>query len=74
MVDLVLERARGQPPLDLVVLDAVAVEVPHPDVHVALDVPRRSGTDRQPSLISTSSSSSGSITGLTITVSGIGGL
>ena len=36
--------------------------------------PRRSGTDRQPSLIATVSSSSGSITGFTSTVSGIGGL
>ena len=36
--------------------------------------PRRFGTDRQPSLICTTSSSSGSITGFTITVSGTGGL
>ena len=35
MIALVLERAGGQPALDLVVLVAVAVEIAHPDVHVA---------------------------------------
>ena len=65
----------GQAAPDLVVLDAVAVEVAHAGRSRGA-APRRagSGTDRQPSLISTISSSSGSITGLTITVSGIGGL
>ena len=36
--------------------------------------PRRFGTDRQPSLMLDSRRPTGSITGLTITVSGIGGL
>ena len=59
VVALVLERAGGEPAPDLVVGVAVRVEVPHADVHVAVTEPRRLGTDRQPSLISTSSSSIG---------------
>ena len=75
VVELVLERAGGEAAPDLVVLDPVAVEVAHAGSFTWRGTsPRRFGTDRQPSLICTTSSSTGSITGLTITVSGIGGL
>ena len=50
MVDLVLERAGRQPAPDLVVLDAVAVEVAHPHVDVPLDVPAQVG-HRQAALV-----------------------
>ena len=75
VVALVLERAGGEAPLDLVVgarrRGRGSARGRSRGAHTS---PRRLGTDRQPSLISTSSSSSGSITGLTTTVSGIGGL
>ena len=50
MVALVLERAGGQAPLDLVVGAAVAVEPPHADVHVAHDVAAEVG-HRQATLV-----------------------
>ena len=74
MVELVLEGPGGQPAPHLLVLLALAVRVAHRMFMCRGTSPRRFGTDRQPSLICSTSSSSGSITGFTITVSGTGGL
>ena len=75
VIDLVLEGAGRQPALDLLVLLARRDRDSGPGRRGgAARLPRRSGTERQPSLISTISSPSGSMVGLIITVSGTGGL
>ena len=74
VVDLVLEGPGGEALPAPRALLALAVEIAHPDREMALDIAAQV-RDREAALVDQQvSSPSGSTAGLTITVSGIGGL